>query len=249
MKKVAIVTGGSGVLGKAISNHLIKKGIIVISCYNKNAIPLKKNQSNQVDIFPLKMDLNNKVSIKKAFKKVFEIFGRIDFLINNAGYTIQCEPKDLKKMKFREIDKIFKINVFGSIFSSFEALDYFKMQQKKNKDFLGSVINISSNSIKTHNASNLFYISSKAALQSITESMALHYGNISRFNVVAPGLVKSKLTEKTFDKIYDRVLSRTSMKRLIEPKDIAITVNSILQDMTMVNGQTIYVDGGRTIGD
>ena len=118
-------------------------------------------------------------------------------------------------------------------------------EKKSNK----SVINILSNSIKTHHASNIIYTSSKAALQSLTESLALHYGKYARFNAIAPGLMNSELTADRFEKVFGDVLKKTPIGRLVSPLEVSILVKILITDMKSINGQTIYLDGGRTIGN
>ena len=142
------------------------------------------------------------------------------------------------------------INIKGALWCCLEALQYMINDHKAGVERVleKSVVNICSNSIKTHNASNIIYISSKAALQSLTESLALHYGKHARFNAVAPGLISSNLTSNRYSAAKERVLNKTPTGKLSTPQDVSKVVKMLLLGSPAINGQTIYVDGGRTVG-
>ena len=110
-----------------------------------------------------------------------------------------------------------------------------------------NIINIGSNSVRTLNASNMIYIACKSAIESLTKSFAKHYGEFVRVNCVNPGLVKSYLSKDFFDDRKKYVISKTPIKKLTTPNDIAEIVFNIVTNIKMLNGQCIDVDGGRTL--
>ena len=149
------------------------------------------------------------------------------------------------------VNKIIGTNYLGAMQCCFEFIRYIKKELDDNNEKKAhkSVINILSNSIKTHHASNIIYTSSKAALQSLTESLALHYGKYARFNAIAPGLMNSELTADRFEKVSKDIIKKTPIGRLVSPTEVSMLIKMLLTDMKSINGQIIYLDGGRTIGN
>lgn len=245
--KVLFVTGGSGTIGSEIVRIMNCSNTITAIGYNNSleeTDKLMKSLDYPENAIAVKCDLENEQSIKDAFRFIFKRFGRIDFLVNNAAYTENIPGNQSLDIEKKTIDKIFEVNFRGAVLCSFEAVKYILKNDSNN----GNVVNIVSNSLKTHNASNIIYIASKAALQSFTESMAVHYGEFVKFNAVAPGLINSNITNSRYKRIEQSVLDKTPVGRLASSKDIANTVKFLLLDNVAINGQTLYVDGGRTIG-
>jgi NAD(P)-dependent dehydrogenase (short-subunit alcohol dehydrogenase family) len=244
--RVVFVTGGSGTLGSEIVRTLNDRGLITVIGYNNSLLKSKSLISELTypeNSLLVKCNLEDINSIKKAFKSIYSNFNRLDFLVNNSAYTKNIPNNSIKEIDSITLDKIFNINFKGASFCSFEALKYFTKSESK-----CGVVNIVSNSLKTHNASNIMYIASKAALQSFTESMSVHYGEYARFNSVAPGLIRSNMTQGRYENSENIVMKKTPIGRLTTPKDVANTVKFLLLEDTVINGQTLYVDGGRTVG-
>jgi len=242
--KVVFVTGGSGVLGSAIVKTLNDNGLITVVGYNnsqKKAESLLGRLKYPNKSLLVNCDLENRDSIKKAFKIIHDKLGRLDFLVNNSAYTIHIPTNLVQDIDSVILNRIFDVNFKGASFCTFEALKYMPIGK-------GSVVNILSNSLKTHNASNIMYIASKAALQSFTESMSVYYGKLARFNSIAPGLIKSDMTKNRYKYSESIILEKTPTGRLSTPEDVAYAVRFLLLEGKGVNGQTLYVDGGRTVG-
>lgn len=251
---VIFITGSNGLLGSNIVNILAPYNFNIALGYNKSRGAVDTNlklQNKNSKFIAVHCDLMDNISIKSAFREIKNTFGKIDCLINNAAYTKNIDYNSTHDVDYETVNKIIGTNYLGAMQCCFEFIRYIKEELKDNNEKKSnkSVINILSNSIKTHHASNIIYTSSKAALQSLTESLALHYGKYARFNAIAPGLMNSELTADRFEKVFGDVLKKTPIGRLVSPLEVSILVKILITDMKSINGQTIYLDGGRTIGN
>ena len=239
MRKVALVTGGNGEIGSSIAVKLSTSYDIVIT-YNKSKDKANKvlEQISSGNNTIIKVDLKSVDSIKSMFNKINKKYGRIDLLVNNASFTEECGVEDLSS---KTIDRIIDLSIKNVFYCSREFLKFIKEDRKYN------IINIGSNSVRTLNASNVIYIACKSATESLTKSFAKEYGKSVRVNCVNPGLIKSNLSSDFFDKRKKYVENNTPMKELCKAIDIADTVYHIVNDMKMMNGQCIDIDGGRTL--
>jgi 3-oxoacyl-[acyl-carrier protein] reductase len=244
--KIAFVTGATGTIGSAIAKCLHETGIQVVLGYmssHQGAEEILASWGNHQSM-AIHCDISSRKSIVAAFQRIYDRYGRIDFLVNNAAWTEHIPVKDLYSVSEETIDRILSVNFKGALWCCLEGLEYFKKNPGNN-----SVVNICSNALKTHNASNLVYISSKAALQALTESLALHHGQVARFNTVAPGLIASKMTKGRFTQVQQIILNKTPIRQLATADDVAETVKMLLCGPAALNGQILFVDGGRTIGN
>lgn len=252
-RKVAFITGASGAIGSSIARLLHESNIYVVLGYNfsfdsvcKLLESIGKDKNSIINC-----DVSSRESVINAFEEIYKKYGRIDYLVNVAAFTKDVPIDEIYSIDESTIDSMMNVNFKGTVWCCLEIIEWMKKIRDSgvNSKSRCSIVNISSNAIKTHNASNIFYISTKSALQLFTESMALYYGNYARLNCVAPGLILSNITKNRFNKSKDYVLSKTPTGELAKPEDIAIVVKMLLLDSSAVSGQTIYVDGGRTIGD
>jgi 3-oxoacyl-[acyl-carrier protein] reductase len=253
-KKVALITGATGSIGSAIAWSLFESGIDVVLGYlnsKQAALDMLSSWGTNHTCTSIRCDVSKRDSIVATFAAIYQKYGRIDYLVNNAAYTQNIPENEIYDIPDETVEKILDINFKGAMWCCFEALQYMiKESEVASNGVAGkSIVNVCSNALKTHNASNLVYISSKAALQSLTESLAWHYGKYARFNSVAPGLISSSMTDERFNQVKDRVLSVTPTGVLVSPEDVAATVSMLLLSSSAINGQTLYVDGGRTIGN
>lgn len=241
-----ILFGASGTLGQSLMNELsqnkIKFGITTNTRDAETKKYVKKNNLNPE--FILKCDVTKKNEIKKIFNYVKKLEIQVSGIINNFAFTYYSKAKKNKLFNEEKIrKKIFDVNYFGVA----NILEYIVYEKSKTISKKISVVNILSNSIRTLNASNEHYISSKAAIEQLSKFYAYHYGSRLTVNCVAPGLMNSDLTINRFKKIEKVIVSKTPIKKLIMPSEIASLVTTILLKYKNLNGQTIYFDGGRTI--
>jgi len=240
---VALITGGAGNLGKVICKNL-SKNYDVIATYNKKKLSKNFLKSlNGNNNLLCKCDLENEKEIQLLINKIKKKYKKLDVLINNASFTKNLPKSFVLKPDKKIIKKIMNTNFYSTYFITIEAIKLMlksKIIKKKN------IIFILSNSIKTLNASNIFYTCSKSATETLMKYLAKNYGKKIRFNAISPGLFKTKKTKVRKNNILN-ISKITPLGRLADPEDIINCINSILSNMTFLNGQNIYLDGGRTV--
>jgi len=239
--KVIIVTGGSGLLGRAILNDLISKGAIPI---NFDIV------KSDVEANYIKCDITNDKSIKTAIRNVIKKYYKIDGLVNNA----YPRTKDWGKHFFEQIKKYsWRKNIdlqLNSYFSITQEVLKIMIKQK-----YGAIINISSiygvvgNDFQIYEGTKLIppaaYAAIKGGLISLTKYLASNYGkNGIRINCVSPGGILDKQPDE-FIKAYSK---KVPLKRMANPEDIAPGVSFLLSDEAKyITGHNLIIDGGWTI--
>ena len=235
----SIVTGGLQGIGNAIALKLLSRGDQVfvfdyIDDQDQRALNLKK-----LGIKYFTVDIANLDSIKKGFDSVFEILQKdsLDILINNAGITkdnlaIRMSPQDW--------DSVFAVNSRGAFFCCQNAIKRMMRQQKSYIINIGSIVGLSGN------AGQANYAASKAALISISKSLAQEYGSRNiLINAVAPGFIQTQMTDKLSEKVKDAILQRISLKRFGKPEDVANLVSFLTSgDADYITGSVIDINGG-----
>ena len=241
--RVALVTGGAGGIGSAISKKLAAEGAAVIITYNSNPDRAKqllnglKGENHHIFHAPV----NDSEQLNNLSTFIEDKYGRLDVLVNNAGITTPVAHEDLEGLTDDWIDKIFTINVRGS----FAMIRVCKDLLMKSNN--GLVVNISSVAAVTGIGSNVAYCASKAAIDSITRSLARALAPTIRVVSVSPGWVLGEYT-KTVDPAYLQTqLDATPLNRLATPEDVANAVYAVATTLTFSTGCIIPVDGGRTL--
>ena len=228
-----LLVGASGVLGSEIYSELVNRNERVVGVgRTKPKIFLDK------DPF-FRLDLNNGLDTQSFFEDLMSEYC-ITGVVYNSAYTITS--KSLLDIKEEDIDKMLKVNVLGYT-SLMAAIEKSKVDANRRR-----LVYVSSNSLQTLNASNPFYIASKASGETITKVFAKKYGNLVTANVVRPGLMLSKLTEERFADSMEEIEKLTPLGRLITPQEVAEIVCYLLCDSPpALTGQLIAVDGGRSL--
>ena len=241
--KVAIVTGGAGGIGSAICKRLAEADASVIITYNKNAknandlMKSLKGSSHSVFHAPV----NDSVALTRLTEFLGEKYGRLDILVNNAGITTPVAHDDLDGLSDEWIDKIFATNFRGA-FAMIRACKKLLIQSDD-----GLIINISSIAGVSGIGSNVAYCASKAAMDSLTRSLARALAPKIRVVSVSPGLVLGEYA-KTFDPSFlKNQLESTPLNRLAKPEDVADAVYALATTMKFTTGSIITVDGGRLL--
>lgn len=239
--KLALVTGASRGIGRAIAYELAKEGADVIINYRssqKEAEELAKEikQMNR-KAYLLKFDVSNKEEVKNAIKEIKENIGNIQILINNAGIT-----KDTLfiKMKEEDWDLVLKTNLY-SIFYVTQAILPMMLNQR-----YGRIINISSIVAFTGNPGQVNYASAKAGIIGFTKALALEVaGRNITVNAVAPGFIETDMTKNLPEKIKETFLSQIPMKRIGLPEEVAALVTFLASDKaSYITGAVFHINGG-----
>ena len=242
-KRIAIVTGASQGIGEVISKRLAIAGAHVI-CVARTEDKIKKisnsilEQGGSSSYFTC--DVSQPNSVRDLIKDSLKKFNTIDILVNNAGIT---KDSLLMRMNEKNWDIVLDTNLKGIFYCIKSTI----RSMMKNK--FGRIINISSIVGITGNAGQSNYAASKAGLIGMSKSIAKEVAtrNIT-VNCIAPGWIKSEMTEGLSENIKKDFLDRIPMKKIGKPEDIANTVIFLAsKEAEYITGQTITVDGGRTI--
>ncbi len=242
--KKAIITGATAGIGKEIAKEFVKNGAdVAIFGTNPERIEttLKELEDLKIDqnqkILVKKVDVSNFSQVNSAVEEIVKEFQNIDILINNAGIT---KDNLLLRMTEEDWDRVIDVNL-KSIYNTSKALARPMMKVRS-----GKIINISSVVGLIGNAGQANYAASKAGMIGFTKSLAkeLAKKNIC-VNAIAPGFIKTKMTDVLPEKVKEGLLNRIPLGKLGEPKDIANIAIFLASDMSnYITGQVITVDGG-----
>ena len=238
--KTALVTGAARGIGRAIAEELARNGANLALC-DLQAEWLAETAASVealgAKVACISVDVSNGEAVTKAVASVIETFGSIDVLINNAGIT-----KDGLMMRMSEADwdAVLSVNLKGTFLFT-KAVSRPMMKQRS-----GAIVNIASIIGLIGNAGQCNYAASKAGVIALTKSTAkeLAARNI-RVNAVAPGFIKSKMTEVLSEDVKLKMLDQTPMKRFGEPGDVARTVLFLATEASSyMTGQVLTISGG-----
>ena len=247
--KVVIVTGSTGAIGLEICEGFLNEGSIVVPFYRGPLSKLdilfkwtseKKIKKNR--IFPICVDLESSDSLKKAVDEVELKFKGIDVLINNAGWTVE---KPFLAITDQEWDSMISINLTS--IAKLSRLVIKNMMEKKK----GSIVNISSTVAEMYGRGVAAYASAKAAVNRLTEVLALEMGKKGiRVNTVCPGVIHTPMSEHLVDRLSKHIFDRTPMQRIGEISEVVPAVLFLASETTasFITGQHLYVNGGVNLG-
>lgn len=241
--KVAIVTGGAGGIGSGISRTLAGAGATVVMTYNRDSVKanaLLKTLSGDGHAV-VQASVTDSESLDRLADFVAERYGRLDILVNNAGITTPVPHDDLDGLTDAWIDQIFQTNWRGS----FAMIRACKALLTASGD--GLVVNISSVAGQTGIGSNVAYCASKAAIDSLTRSLARALAPQIRVVSVSPGWVMGEYASRADPAYLQAQVDATPMGRLATGDDVANAVLALATTLTFTTGSIIPVDGGRPL--
>lgn len=255
--KVAIVTGGYGVLGGSISRHLAEQGAdVVILGRNEdkgNALVKEINENGGKSLF-IKCDVMDENQLTESREKILSIYGKLDILVNAAGGNVPgatlAPDQDFYTMKTTDWEKVIKLNMDGTVFPT---LIFSKVMAEQGR---GNIINVSSMAAYSAISRVPGYSAAKAAISNFTQwmatEMALKYGDKIRVNAIAPGFFigdqnravlinpDGSLTERS-----KKVLAKTPMGRFGDITELNGVVQFLCSDAaSFITGVVLPVDGG-----
>ncbi len=239
--KNVVITGATRGIGKAIALKMAKEGanvaVVGSSSLEKAQQTCEELKGLDVEAKPYICDVASFDETTKLAKEIIRDFGKVDIIVNNAGIT-----KDglMLTMKEEDFDKVIDVNLKGC----FNIVKNFTKHLFKNRS--GSIINITSVSGLMGNVGQSNYAAAKAGLVGMTKTWAKEFAprNI-RVNGVAPGFIKTDMTEEIAEKAGEQLLETIPMKRLGKPEDIAEMVTFLASDKaSYITGEIIKVDGG-----
>jgi len=242
--KVAVVTGGAGGIGSAICRTLAQAGARVVITYNENAERAERlaRELSGSDHLAARAPVEDSAALARLSKLVGEHYGRLDVLVNNAGVTRPVPHADLDGLDDELVDRIFRVNWRGP----FAAVRAFRLLLAAGEG--GLVVNISSVAGQTGLGSNVAYCASKAALDSMTRSLARALAPQIRMLSIAPGWVEGEYASQMDPAVIEAQRQRTPLGRIARAEEVAEAVLAAATLLTFTTGSIIPVDGGRPLG-
>jgi 3-oxoacyl-[acyl-carrier protein] reductase len=239
--RVAIVTGGTRGIGRAISLVLAQEGAEVIANFSKDISAaedlMSEAKSRGLKIRLFKADVTQFDQVKEMVEETFGQYGRIDILVNNVGLI---RDNFLMLMSDEDWDSLLKTNL-TSLFYCCKTVIRKMIPQRK-----GRIINISSISGILGTSSQTNYAATKGGMISFTKSLARELGPFNiHVNAVAPGLIESEVVSKMPKEKVEAIIKSSSLGRIGKPEDVAQVVLFLASEHSdYITGQTIVVDGG-----
>ncbi len=240
--KVAVITGAARGLGKAIAEKFMQQGAaVVITDINEQTLnDAVEEMKSSGEVYGVLMDVSNAQSVEDAITSIIEKYGKIDILVNNAGIT-----KDglMMRMSENEFDSVIAVNLKGTFNTTSIASKYML------KARTGSIINISSIVGIIGNVGQANYSASKAGVIGLTKTGAKEFAKRGiRVNAIAPGFIKSDMTDVLDEKVKENLYKNIPLGRLGLPQDIANAAAFLASDnASYITGQVLVVDGGMVI--
>ncbi|MAU10719.1 MAG: beta-ketoacyl-ACP reductase [Anaerolineaceae bacterium] len=239
--KIAIVTGGSRGIGRAIALELGQRGATVVVNYNQSAdaaeAVIAEIKAAGGDGMTFQCDVSDADQVATMFKDVTKAYGQLDILVNNAGVT---RDNVIMMLKPDDFDTVINTNLRSAWLCSKAAS---RTMMKKRS---GRIINISSVVGIAGNGGQTNYAASKAGLLGLTKSLAKEIAprNVT-VNAVAPGFIGTDMTSDLSDDIKETAISHIPLGRMGAPEDVAKAVAFLASDdAAYITGQVLVVDGG-----
>ena len=249
-QRVAIVTGASSGIGAAAAEQLARAGVKVLVNYSGNRDGADEAVRACVDAgseaIAMQGDVSQDETCRALAKAAADRWGRVDILINNAGFTINANQSDLDALQAADFERIYGVNLIGSYQMVRAALPWLKASGQ------GSVVNTSSVAGVVGIGSSIAYAASKGALNSMTLSLARSLAPEVRVNAVCPGFVDSawwarRHDEATIEAMRKRAASTALLRRVATSEDVAEAMMLFALYGRSITGQLLVVDNGMTL--
>lgn len=239
--KVALVTGASRGIGRAIALALAENGAAVAVNYSSSessaleVAELIRKNGGKAEIF--KAGINIETEVEEMFSAIEKSLGPVDILVNNAGIT---KDNLLMRMKTEEWNSVIDVNLKGTFLCTRRAV------RSMMKNRYGKIINISSVVGFTGNAGQFNYSATKAGVIGMTKTAALEFASRGiRVNAVAPGFIETDMTASLPDDVKAAYMEKIPLKSLGRPEDIANAVVYLASPLSdYMTGQTLHLNGG-----
>jgi 3-oxoacyl-[acyl-carrier protein] reductase len=237
--RVAIVTGGSRGIGRAVAERLAADGQRVVIVYASNETEAKSTvaaiEAAGGTAVAVQADVADETAVRAVFDLAEQRYGGIDVVVNAAGIMLLAP---LAELNLDDLDRMHRTNIRGTFVVAGEATRRIRAG--------GAIINFSTSVTRLHLPTYAAYAASKAAVEAISPILAKElHGRDVTVNAVAPGPTATALFLDGKDEAtIERMAKMNPMERLGRPEDIAEVVSSLAGPARWINGQTIYVNGG-----
>ncbi len=249
--KVAVITGSSVGVGRAAAIQFASKGSRVVINYSRSTREASEAEDlcrkAGGDAMSVQADVSSDAECRKLIQAAVERFGRIDFLVNNAGTTRFVNFADLEGLSEEVWETTYRTNVMGGFFCTRAAVPHMK------RGGGGSIVNVASIAGIMGVGSSIAYAASKAAMLNMTRALARTLAPDIRVNAVAPGAIDTRwlrdgLGEKGFEALCASLQETTPLQAIASAEDVADAIVWLCEGARMVTGDTIIVDGGYHLG-
>ena len=250
-KRAAVVTGGATGVGAATAIALAKRGYGIAINYSRSAREAEETvaacKAAGVDAITVQGDVADDVACRAIVEAAVARFGRVDTLVNSAGTTQFVPLSDLDAQKAEDFHKVYAVNVIGPYQMARAAAPHMR------RGGAGAIVNVSSVGSLNGNGSSYSYVTSKAALNTLTLALARNLAPEIRVNAVLPGLIETRwLKVGLGDEVYQRVregwAEAAALQKTCTADDVAQTIVWLVADAAVVTGQLLTVDGGFLLG-
>ena len=242
-RKVALVTGSATGIGKAVVLRLASQGLAVAVNFSRSEAEARETFGEvrrlNVPAILCQASVRDDAAVRRMIERCVDELGGLDVLVNNAGTTRFIDHANLDAVTDEVWDEILAVNLKGTFHACRAALPHLKQRK-------GCIVNVSSVAGLQGTGSSLPYIASKGAINSLTKGLARAFAPEVRVNAVAPGPVLTRWLAGREDMV-ERQMSLTPLGRAATPEDIADAVVFLATGNTLMTGQIVVVDGGRTM--
>ncbi len=239
--KVAIVTGGGTGIGKEIAQLLVAAGAHVVVNYSRSETEAlataRELATDNVQVLPIKADVSSAGAVAALVEQTERELGRLDVLVNSAGYTKFVPMKDLEGMPEEDWERTFDVNVKGIWLCTKAAAPAMRRTGG------GTVLNVTSVAGLKVGGSSMAYAVSKAAAIHLTKCLAFALAPDIRVNAVAPAVVATRWWGHLSEEQMQQMRSSFPLKRAIEPEEVATAALALIRNEA-ITGQTLAQDAG-----
>ncbi len=242
-KRVAVVTGSATGIGRSAAWKFAERGYAVIVNYSRSRDDAEATaegvRARGARALVIQADVADDTDVRAMIERTVDEFRGIDVLVNNAATTHFIEHTDLEGITSAVWDDILSVNLKGAFFCCRAAMPHLKTRK-------GNIVNVASVAGVVGTGSSIAYAASKGAVITMTKSLARAFAPEVRVNAVAPGPVQTRWLADHQDMI-DAAMKLTPLKRPATPEDIADAIIFLSDVTSLMTGQVLVIDGGRTI--
>jgi acetoacetyl-CoA reductase len=236
--QVALVTGGSRGIGRAICEHLAGRGAMVAAGYSRDevsAASLRDSLPGRITIH--QGNIGSVADCEAVVDDVLRAHGQIDILVNNAGITAD---RTVRRMSSEDWDRVVRVNLSGAFYMTRAALDHMVARE------YGRIVNISSVIGETGNVGQANYAAAKSGLFGLTRTLALETARKGiTVNCVAPGFIATDMVASVPEAALGVVIGQIPVGRLGEPEEVARVVDFLVaRESAYITGTIIQINGG-----